>query len=59
MAVSIQFQIQNNIIMTVQELINKLQEIKDNSKEVQYLDNEDFGHSIYDILDCDIITYLY
>lgn len=45
--------------MTVQELINKLQEIEDKSKEVQYLDNEDFGCDIYDIINSDVKIYLY
>lgn len=44
--------------MTVQELINKLQEIKDKTKQVQYMDNNDIVCGIYDVLDCDINVYL-
>ena len=43
--------------MTVQELINKLQDVEDKSKEVLYLDREDFSHDIYEVLDCDKKVY--
>lgn len=45
--------------MTVQELIDKLQEIEDKSKEVRYLDNEDMSCYISYIINADTIVYLY
>lgn len=45
--------------MTVQELINRLQDIEDKSKNVAYLDYDYVKYSIDDVINSDNITLLH